>query len=242
MSKMRIDKLLANMGIGSRSEIKRHAKMGLIKVNAIVEKDPGKIIDTDTDKVLFDEEEVKYIKNIYLMMNKPDGVVSATFDNHDKTVIELLDDEYRHYEPFPVGRLDKDTEGLLIITNDGQLTHKLLSPKNHVDKEYYVESAGQVLPKHIDKFAKGMQMEGYFAMPAKLLLLDYDEDKNISRCHVTIHEGKFHQVKNMFAAVGLKVKYLKRVRMGKLNLDENLKIGQYRELTEEEFQKLIKDL
>ena len=242
MSKMRIDKLLANMGVGSRSEVKKFAKLGLIKVNGLLEKNPGKIIDTETDKVSFDDQEINYIEFIYLMMNKPGGVISATTDNYDETVIDLLDDEYLCFDPFPVGRLDKDTEGLLLITNDGHLAHSLLTPKNHVDKEYYVEAEGSVTDQHIAKFAQGMQMEGYFAMPAKLVLVDYDPEKDLSYCRVTIHEGKFHQVKNMFASVKLKVTYLKRIRMGSLKLYPNLELGSYRELTEEELENLKKNL
>lgn len=238
MSKMRIDKFLANMGVGSRSEIKKHAKAGFIKVNGKLEKDAGKIIETDVDRIYFNEEEIIYTQYIYLMMNKPDGVISATFDKFDDTVIDLLEEEYQHFEAFPVGRLDKDTEGLLLITNDGQLAHNLLSPKKGVDKEYYVEVQGKVGEKEIKKFAKGLKLHEYTALPAKLELKDYDEETNQSTCHVTIQEGKFHQVKNMFAAIDMQVTYLKRIRMGSLHLDENLGLGAYRELSEEELNRL----
>ena len=234
MSKMRIDKFLANMGVGSRSEIKRHAKAGLIKINGIIEKDAGKIIETDSDKVYFNEEEITYTKYIYLMMNKPSGVISATFDKFDDTVIDLLEEEYQHFDAFPVGRLDKDTEGLLLITNDGQLAHNLLSPKKHVDKEYYAQVQGKVTESEIKKFAKGLKLHEYTALPAKLELKEYEAQNNQSICHVTIQEGKFHQVKNMFAAVEMQVTYLKRIRMGSLHLDETLAFGEYRELSEEE--------
>lgn len=241
MSKIRIDKFLANSGIGSRSEIKAFAKQGLIKINGQTEKDTGRIIDTELDQVCFKDEEIRYIKNIYLMMNKPDGVLSATEDKHDETVIDLLDSFHKKFEPFPVGRLDKDTEGLLLLTNDGQLAHDLLSPKKHIDKEYYVEAQGQVLDRHIQKFEEGLQLHDYRAMPAKLVLDRYDSGQDRSFCHVTIREGKFHQVKNMFAAIGLKVLYLKRIRMGSLMLDESLELGDYRELTQEELKLLTKE-
>lgn len=238
MTKIRIDKFLANMGIGSRSEIKKYAKAGLIKLNGKVEKDPGKIILSGQDQLFFDDEEVAYRPYVYLMMNKPDGVLSATEDKRDPTVIDLLEDQHVHFQPFPVGRLDKDTEGLLLLTNDGQLAHNLLSPKKGVDKEYYVEAQGQVLEEDIKAFAEGLELHDYRALPAKLVLNQYDDEKDQSYCNVTIQEGKFHQVKNMFAAIGLKVTYLKRIRMGQLWLDENLELGSYRELTPEEINML----
>lgn len=231
--KLRIDKMLSNIGIGSRKDIKQDAKNGLIKVNGAVVKDSSKIIDTDKDLVLYNSETVKYVKYIYLMMNKPQGVVSATEDNYDKTVIDLLNDEDSFYEPFPVGRLDKDTEGLLLITNDGQLTHNLLSPKKHVDKTYYVEVAEEVTNEDVNTFEEGIILteENYKTLPAKLEII---ESGYPSKCYVTIKEGKFHQVKRMFIAVKNEVTYLKRISMGPIKLDEMLKLGEYRHLTEEE--------
>jgi 16S rRNA pseudouridine516 synthase len=231
--KLRIDKMLSNIGVGSRKEIKQYAKNGLIKINDVVVKDSSKIIDTDKDVVKYNGETMKFVQYIYLMMNKPQGVVSATEDNHDKTVIDLLYDEDSFYEPFPVGRLDKDTEGLLLITNDGQLTHDLLSPKKHVDKTYYVEAAEEVTEDDVKTFEKGILLteENYTTLPAKLEII---ESGYPSKCYVTIREGKFHQVKRMLIAINNEVTYLKRVSMGPIKLDEKLALGEYRHLTEEE--------
>ncbi len=237
--KLRIDKMLSNIGVGSRKEIKQFAKNGLIKINDVVVKDSSKIIDTDKDTVKYNGETMKYVQNIYLMMNKPQGVVSATEDNYDKTVIDLLYDEDSFYEPFPVGRLDKDTEGLLLITNDGQLAHDLLSPKKHVDKTYYVEAAEEVTEEDVKTFEKGILLteENYTTLPAKLEIV---ESGYPSKCYVTIREGKFHQVKRMFIAINNEVTYLKRISMGPIKLDEKLKLGEYRHLTEEEVEILKK--
>ena len=231
--KLRIDKMLSNSGIGSRKQIKTDARKGLIEVNGAVEKDSSKIIDTETDTVKYKGEVIKYTQYIYLMMNKPRGVVSATEDNYDKTVIDLLDDEEKFYEPFPVGRLDKDSEGLLLITNDGKLAHELLSPRKHVDKTYYVEVAEEITEDDVRAFEEGviLKEDNYKTLPAKLQIM---ESGYPSICLVTIREGKFHQLKRMFNAVNNEVTYLKRISMGALKLDEPLKTGQYRHLTEEE--------
>ena len=231
--KLRIDKMLSNSGIGSRKQIKTDARKGFIEVNGAVEKDSSKIIDTETDTVKYKGEIIKYMQYIYLMMNKPRGVVSATEDNYDKTVIDLLDDEEKFYEPFPVGRLDKDSEGLLLITNDGKLAHELLSPRKHVDKTYYVEVAEEITEDDVRAFEEGviLKEDNYKTLPAKLQIM---ESGYPSICLVTIREGKFHQLKRMFNAVNNEVTYLKRISMGALKLDEPLKTGQYRHLTEEE--------
>ena len=174
------------------------------------------------------------------MMNKPDGVVSATFDNYDETVIDLLEEEDKVFEPFPVGRLDKDTVGLLLLTNDGELNHKLISPKKHVDKVYYAQIDREVDKKDINAFEKGIVLDdGYKCMPGKLEILDSTEDG--SNVLVTIQEGKFHQVKRMFQSREKKVVYLKRQSFGPIDLDEELKEGEYRELTDEEIN-LLKNL
>ena len=166
------------------------------------------------------------------MLNKPDGYISATFDKRDPIVLDLIDKEALIFEPFPVGRLDKDTEGLLVLTNDGQLAHRVLSPKKHVPKTYYAKVEGVVTEEDVKAFADGVILDdGYETMPAELEILKSDE---ISEIELTIHEGKFHQVKRMFESVGKKVVYLKRLSMGKLKLDEGLALGKYRELTEEE--------
>lgn len=236
--KLRIDKMISNVGLGSRKQIKQDAKKGHIMVNHAVEKDSSRIIDTDSDTVEYKGEKVKYVQHIYLMMNKPQGVVSATEDNYDRTVIDLLKDEDRFYSPFPVGRLDKDTEGLLLLTNDGQLAHDLLSPKKHVDKTYYVEVEEEVTEEDVKSFAEGIVLtnEDYKTLPAKLEII---KSGYPSTCFVTIKEGKFHQVKRMFNAVNNEVIYLKRISMGPIKLDESLKLGEYRYLTEEEMKQLI---
>ncbi|MFD3158144.1 pseudouridine synthase [Haloimpatiens sp. FM7330] len=233
----RLDKVLANLGYGTRKEIKAAVKKGLVTVDGKVAKDNGLKIDPEKCKIEINGEEISYKKNIYLMMNKPDGVVSATFDKYDETVVDLIDPEYNVFNPFPVGRLDKDTVGLLILTNDGVLNHKLISPKNHVDKVYYAEINKAVCDKDIEAFEKGIILDdGYKCMPAKLQVMKADNDG--SEVYVTIQEGKFHQVKRMFEARGKKVVYLKRISFGTLELDENLEEGEYRELTDEELKSL----
>jgi 16S rRNA pseudouridine516 synthase len=236
--KIRIDKMLSNIGLGSRSQIKIDAKSGCIKINGIIEKNSSRIVDTEKDEVNYKNNTVKYIQYIYLMMNKPQGVVSATEDNYDKTVVDLLDEKDKFYSPFPVGRLDKDTEGLLILTNDGVLNHNLLSPKKHVDKTYYAEVDGEVTEEDVKLFEEGILLinENYTTLPADLKIIESGQE---SKCYVTVREGKFHQVKRMFLAVGKEVKYLKRISMGAINLDETLELGAYRHLTDEELKKLM---
>lgn len=230
--KQRIDKILSNLGYGSRSELKKFCKNGLVKVNGKVINNPGVQVDVENDEIIFDGEKVTYKEFIYLMLNKPDGYISATFDKRDPIVLDLIDKEDLVFEPFPVGRLDKDTEGLLVLTNDGQLAHRVLSPKKHVPKTYYAKIEGVVTEEDIKAFAEGVTLDdGYETMPAELIILKSDE---ISEIELTIHEGKFHQVKRMFESVDKKVIYLKRLSMGKLKLDENLELGEYRELTDEE--------
>ena len=214
--KQRIDKILSNLGYGSRSELKKFCKNGLVKVNGKVINNPGVQVDVENDEIIFDGEKVTYKEFIYLMLNKPDGYISATFDKRDPIVLDLIDKEDLVFEPFPVGRLDKDTEGLLVLTNDGQLAHRVLSPKKHVPKTYYAKIEGIVTEEDIKAFAEGVTLDdGYETMPAELIILKSDE---ISEIELTIHEGKFHQVKRMFESVDKKVIYLKRLSMGKLNL------------------------
>ena len=236
--KQRIDKILSNLGYGSRSELKKFCKNGLVKVNGKVINNPGVQVDVENDEIIFDGEKVTYKEFIYLMLNKPDGYISATFDKRDPIVLDLIDKEDLVFEPFPVGRLDKDTEGLLVLTNDGQLAHRVLSPKKHVPKTYYAKIEGIVTEEDIKAFAEGVTLDdGYETMPAELIILKSDE---ISEIELTIHEGKFHQVKRMFESVDKKVIYLKRLSMGKLQLDKNLALGEYRELTDEEI-KMIEE-
>ena len=236
--KLRIDKILSNLGYGSRAELKVYCKKGMVKVNDKVISNPGTQVDTDVDKIEFNNEVVNYREFVYIMMNKPDGYLSATFDKRDPIVLDLIDSSYLAFEPFPVGRLDKDTEGLLVLTNDGQLAHRVLSPKKHVPKTYYAKIQGKVTEEDILAFEKGVILDdGYETMPSQLKILKSDD---MSEIELTIHEGKFHQVKRMFESVGKKVVYLKRLSMGKLKLDESLGLGEYRELTEEEV-KLIEE-
>ncbi|WP_343345119.1 pseudouridine synthase [Terrisporobacter petrolearius] len=236
--KLRIDKILSNVGYGSRAEIKVYCKKGLVKVNDKVISNPGTQVDTDTDKIEFNNEVVRYREFVYVMMNKPDGYLSATFDKRDPIVLDLIDSSYLAFEPFPVGRLDKDTEGLLVLTNDGKLAHRVLSPKKHVPKTYYAKIDGVVTEKDVKAFEEGVTLDdGYETMPSQLKILESGETSEIE---LTIHEGKFHQVKRMFESVGKKVVYLKRLSMGKLKLDETLSLGEYRELTDEEV-KLIEE-
>jgi 16S rRNA pseudouridine516 synthase len=230
---MRIDKWLSNTGFGSRKEVKQLLKSGAVTLNGTVIKDSKTQADPDKDHVLVHGEEAVYKEFIYLMMNKPQGVISATEDSRHETVIDLLELEDQGFEPFPVGRLDKDTEGLLILTNDGQLSHTLLSPKKHVPKTYFAKINGSIPENTYEKFKEGVVLEdGYQTQPAKLQIVKDSMDQ--SEIFLTITEGKFHQVKRMFEAVDRKVTYLQRVQMGNLKLDETLPLGTYRELTEEE--------
>ncbi|MGG0176789.1 MULTISPECIES: pseudouridine synthase [Bacillaceae] len=229
---MRIDKILANMGYGSRKEVKSLLKQGVVKIGDNVVKSPKEHVDIEQQVVTVNGEVVEYKEFVYLMMNKPPGVISATEDSEHETVIGLLEYEDIIFEPFPVGRLDKDTEGLLLITNDGHLAHQLLSPKKHVPKKYYATIDGVVTEADIKAFEKGVTLEdGYLTKPGYLTILKSGEESEIE---LVIMEGKFHQVKRMFEAVGKKVTYLKRLEMGPLKLDEDLELGEYRELTDEE--------
>ena len=236
---MRLDKFLANSGMGTRKEIKEILKNKKISVNDAFVKN-GKIqIDEEKDIVKHEDKIIHYKPFVYIMMNKPAGVISATEDNHHKTVIDLLNNEYRTYDIFPVGRLDIDTEGLLLLTNDGVLSHNLLSPKKHVDKKYYVKIANSLSDDDIKMLENGIKLEENFVTKkAKVEIICNNSEKNENLVYITISEGKFHQVKRMFKAVNNEVLYLKRVKMGSLSLDEKLKLGEYRELTEEELNNL----
>ena len=229
---MRLDKLLSNMGVGSRKEVKALLKKKQVTVNGIVSKDSGEKIDPNKDEIAVNGEIIRYQQYIYLMMNKAPGYISATTDKREKTVIDLLGEDVQHFKPFPVGRLDKDTEGLLLLTNDGELAHELVSPKKDIGKTYFAQINGKVTVDDIAVFREGVVLEdGYEAKPGELTILQSDA---ISEIELTITEGKFHQVKRMFEAVGKRVIYLKRLRMGELQLDPDLKLGAYRPLTESE--------
>jgi 16S rRNA pseudouridine516 synthase len=235
----RIDKVLANLGYGSRKDIRKICKNGQVKVDGEIIKDSSLHIDPENSEIMIGNEVVNYRTFVYIMMNKPQGVISATEDKRDETVVDLLDESYIPFEVFPVGRLDKDTEGLLLLTNDGQLAHQLLSPKKHVPKTYYAKVEGIVTVEDEQKFKEGVFIDdNYKTLPAELKILKSDE---ISEIELTIYEGKFHQVKRMFHAVDKEVIYLKRLSMGPLELDTDLDLGEYRELTEEELD-MLKEL
>jgi 16S rRNA pseudouridine516 synthase len=228
--------MLANLGYGSRKEVKQLLKSGAVKIDDVTVKDAKQHVDTAKQIVTLNGEVIEYREFIYLMMNKPQGVLSATEDSVGETVIDLLELEDQVYEPFPVGRLDKDTEGLLLITNDGQLAHRLLSPKKHVPKTYFAVIDQEVTDEDVKAFAEGVTLDdGYEAKPGELKILKSGIRSDIE---LTITEGKFHQVKRMFEAVGKKVVDLKRISMGPLPLDETLELGEYRELTDEEVELL----
>ncbi|MGL5633736.1 MAG: pseudouridine synthase [Sarcina sp.] len=236
----RLDKILSNLGYGTRKEIKKVIKQGIVTVNGEIVKDVNMKVNPYEDTIFVGSEEVVYRKFIYLLMNKPDGVISATFDNKDETVVDLLYPEHQVFEPFPVGRLDKDTVGLLLLTNDGELNHKLISPKYGVDKVYFAHINAQITDADIKAFENGITLDdGYKCRSGKLEVLENLED--MAKVHVTIHEGKFHQVKRMFEARGKKVTYLRRVKFGPLEIDETLAEGEYRELTQDELDLLCKD-
>lgn len=237
MAKMRIDKLLSNMGFGTRKEVKGFIKESLVTVNGKTVNDPGLIVETDKDNIIFNDEKIFYSEHIYIMMNKPKSVISATYDPSEKTVLDLLPDDIKARKVFPAGRLDKDTEGLLLLTNDGILAHKLLSPKKHVYKKYYAEISGFVDQDDVLLFSSGIVLDdGYKTMPAKLEIIS---SGSISKVYVSIKEGKYHQIKRMFESLGSKVIYLKRLSIGYLNLDKNLKVGEWRELTDDELKLLL---
>ena len=232
---IRIDKFLSEMGIGTRTEVKKYIRQGIISVDGETIKKPELKIDETKQKICMNGKEIHYEQFEYYMLHKPSGVVSATSDKKEKTVIDLITGEKRK-DLFPVGRLDKDTEGLLLITNDGEMAHRLLSPKKHVDKTYYAKVAGRVTDHEKELFWHGMYIgNDEYAKPSELKIIKEDE---ISEIELTIQEGKFHQVKRMFQAVGMEVVYLKRMSMGALKLDPDLQKGEYRKLTAEEVESL----
>ncbi|MCC5891625.1 pseudouridine synthase [Exiguobacterium sp.] len=235
---MRIDKLLANMGYGSRKDVKILLKQGVVRIDDELVKDAKRQVNLETERVTVQGEVVEYRPFVYLMMNKPSGVVSATEDKVESTVIELIDPSYAHYELFPVGRLDKDTTGLLLLTNDGAFNHALMSPRKHVDKVYIAEVDGEMTVDDVRRFAEGVELEdGYTTKPARLEVLSRDGRRSTIR--LTLSEGKYHQVKRMVAAVGKHVEQLERVQIGPLELDRALAPGEYRELTDSEVDQLI---
>ena len=240
---MRLDKYLSDMGIGTRSESKKYIKSGRVEINGATVSDPAVHV-SETDMVSFDHTPIAYEEHIYYLMNKPQGVITATKDNSKKTILDLIKTEDMRKEIFPVGRLDKDTEGLLLITNDGALAHHLLSPKHHVEKKYYAEVSGVMTEEDVLAFASGMEIDGGdVCLPAKLNILSTSHnshsDQSISKIEITICEGKYHQIKRMCLCRGHEVLFLKRLSMGPLKLDDSLAPGLYRPLTNEEKNALL---
>lgn len=229
---MRLDKMLSNMGYGTRNEIKKAVRAGWISVNGNVIKKSDMQVDPFKDEVFLADQKIVYTRFTYMMMNKPAGVISAT-EGRDPTVLDLIEEPVKGL--FPAGRLDKDTEGLLLITNDGQLAHSLLSPKKHVEKEYLVDLKRPIESDYEKKFSAGIRLnQEEKCQPAKLIPVSEKE------CHLIIQEGKFHEIKRMFLTLGNEVTYLKRLRMKNLVLDPALKPGEYRQLSEEELNGLRK--
>lgn len=225
----RLDKILVSQGAGSRKEVQRLIRSGEVAINGEICRKPDTKLDAGRNSITVSGQALNYSKNIYIMMNKPSGVVSATEDNHDKTVIDILPAEYRRKGLFPAGRLDKDTEGLLIITDDGDFAHRMLSPAKHVEKQYIVKLDGEITDETITAFKAGIEFaDGTKCRPANLSIYNGDRKTGI----VTICEGKFHQVKKMFLVCGLKVVHLKRISIGGLYLDSNLHKGECKLLTD----------
>lgn len=237
MKKMRLDKFLAKCGHGTRTEVKRIVRAGRVTVDGIEAKDAGMPLAPAAVRVEVDGSPLKYREHHYLMLNKPAGVISATRDRLHKTVLELLPPEFSHVDLFPVGRLDRDTQGLLILTDDGILAHRLLSPKKHVPKTYLARVSGTVDQGDVQAFAQGIDLEDFTTLPARLEILQAEME---SLVRVIIFEGKFHQVKRMFKALGKEVLELTRVAMGDLELDPHLLPGKIRELSPQELSLLQK--
>lgn len=234
--KTRLDKFLCDSLNITRKEAKEAVKKGKVTINGELVKKPESKLDAEDDQVEFDHQPITFEQFHYLMLHKPQGVVSATKDNHDKTVLDLIHEDFKE-KLFPVGRLDKDTEGLLLLTDDGMLAHELLSPKKHVDKVYFAKVSGQFTEEEVKRFQEGLDIgNGEKAKEAGLKILKAGQEQ--SEVLITITEGKFHQVKRMVKAVGSEVLYLKRLSMGPLKLDEDLKLGTYRRLSEAELQEL----
>lgn len=233
---MRLDKFLAEAGLGSRKEVKQLIKKGQITVNQQIEKSDKKQVDPEKDRIEYRGELLHYQEFYYYVLHKPAGVVSATEDQRDQTVMDLFSAKDYRSDLFPVGRLDKDTEGLLLITNDGKLAHELLSPKKHVEKEYYAEVSGVMTAEDQQQFTEGITLDGELTLPAELSIDEVTGET--SKVRIILHEGKFHQVKRMVKSCGKEVTYLKRIRMGGLTLPQDLAKGKYRLLTEDELRRL----
>lgn len=229
---MRLDRVLGHVGYGSRKEVQQLIKKKKVSVDGAIVKKVDVNVNPATQNIQVAGEAIDYQEFYYYLLNKPDGYISATEDPRDATVLDLLEERDRNKELFPVGRLDKDTEGLLLLTNDGKLAHALLSPKKHIDKLYYAKVQGEIVEDDCRAFEQGITMrDGTAYKPGKLEILSSGE---MSEVLVTIKEGKFHQVKRMIQAVGKEVVYLKRLQMGELKLPQDLSLGEYRQINEEE--------
>ncbi len=234
MALMRLDKFLSDQGIASRKELRAVIRHGRVSIDGTVAVKPEMKIDSELNKVYLDGKLISYSKYRYFMLYKPCGVVTATEDKKQKTVLELLSPEMRRMDLFPVGRLDKDTSGLLLLTNDGDFAHRVISPKFSVKKRYYAEVEGELTECDEKAFENGIELrDGLKCRPAELVRLGAD------RCEVVLTEGKYHQVRRMLASVGKPVTVLKRLSVGNLELDKNLEEGGYRELTEEDLCKVF---
>ncbi|WP_141709284.1 pseudouridine synthase [Desulfuribacillus stibiiarsenatis] len=249
----RIDKILTHLGVGTRKEVKKLCRLGNITVDGEMVRDSSEKVDPENVEIAVDGQVLEYKKYIYVMLHKPAGVVSATEDRQHTTVIDLLPEGFQVFEPFPVGRLDKDTEGLMILTNDGQFSHRVLSPKKQINKMYYVEVNRNIKDADFKRIEEGIALEdGYVTMPAVVSTIESlapDKKANIpetfhsayanQRFMLTIQEGKYHQVKRMVEAAGSEVVYLKRISVGNLVLDSQLAPGDCRELTEDEMEGIL---
>ncbi|HBQ65048.1 MAG TPA: 16S rRNA pseudouridine(516) synthase [Clostridiales bacterium] len=235
MGTMRLDRMLARCGYGTRKDVKRILKDGVVRINGQVVKDAAVHVDPAQQKVEVEDKIVQYREYIYLMLNKPEGVISATNDSRFPTVTELVHEKYGHFDLFPAGRLDRDSQGLILLTNDGQLSHQLTSPGKHVPKRYQVTLDAEPRPELVQCFQDGVILEdGYKCLPAQIEL----DGRDPKIVFVTLHEGKFHQIKRMFAVNGYHVTTLRRLSIGSLELDPGLPEGGYRELSPEEEQQL----
>ncbi len=237
---MRLDKFLVEAGVGSRTEVKQLLKKKQVLVNGKLETSPKTQIDEMLDKIVCQGQNLSYEKFVYYMLNKPKGVISATEDDRHKTVLDLLDKTAWDKEVFPVGRLDIDTHGLLLLTNNGKLAHAMLSPKKHVDKLYRAKVAGVMTDEDVKAFADGIELKDFTCQPAQLDIIKADEESNTSLVEIVIKEGKFHQVKRMVLACGKEVTNLQRLSMGPLRLDDELALGEWRRLYPEELESLQK--
>ena len=235
---MRLDKFLVEMGFGSRTEVKQLLKKKQVLVNGKIETSAKMQIDENQDEISVNNRVLVYERFVYYLLNKPKGVISATEDDKHRTVLDLLNENARQKEVFPVGRLDIDTHGLLLLTNNGALAHAMLSPKKHVAKVYRAKVDGIITEKDVEHFEAGIELKDFTCQPAKLTIVKVNEEQQTSLVEITISEGKFHQVKRMVAACGKKVADLERLAMGPLSLDKELATGTFRRLTQEEIKSL----